>query len=142
VTEDPGPGLRVLLLEDEPANRALIRAIIGRSSDPGIRDVVLDEAPTVAEARAILADHDVDVALLDVRLPDGNGLDIAADLRANGSRARVVIISASVLPVERARALASGADGFLGKPFEAGDLIDLLKAPSKTDEAVDGALPG
>jgi two-component system response regulator DesR len=107
VTDERGSGLRVLLLEDEPANRALVRAI-------------------VAAARAILADHDVDVALLDMRLPDGNGLDVAADLRAEGSATRVIIVSASVLPAERTRALASGAHAFLGKPFLAADLIDAL----------------
>ena len=142
MTDETGPGLRVLLVEDEPANRALVRAIISRSSEPGLQGLVLHEAPTIAAARAILADHDVDVALLDVRLPDGNGLDIAADLRARGSEARVIIISASVLPVERSRALASGADAFLGKPVAAGDLVDALVALGSPDASAPGIRPG
>ena len=122
----PASGPRVLLVEDEPANRALVRAILGRARDPRLPGVELHEAPTIAAARAILADQPVDVVLLDVRLPDGNGLDLAAEMRAAGNPARVVIVSASVLPLERAHALASGADGFLGKPFGASELIDIL----------------
>jgi CheY-like chemotaxis protein len=53
------------------------------------------------------------------------GLNAGADDLA-GTTPRIVIISASVLPAERTQALASGADAFLGKPFGAGDLVDLL----------------
>jgi two-component system KDP operon response regulator KdpE len=119
-------GLRVLLVEDEPINRALVRAILGRARDPRLPSIELHEATTIAAARDMLAVHDVDVVLLDVRLPDGNGLDLAAEMRAAGNRARVVVVSASVLPAEQMRALASGADAFLGKPFGAEQLIDAL----------------
>ena len=122
----PASGPRVLLVEDEPANRALVRAILGRAHDPRLPSIELHEAATIAAARDILAEREVDVVLLDVRLPDGNGLDLAAEMRIAGNPARVVIVSASVLPAEQTRALASGADAFLGKPFGAGQLIDAL----------------
>ncbi len=124
----PRPGPRILLVEDEPANRALVRAIIARTGRAELRGVVLHEAATIAEARAVLASHPVDIALVDVRLPDGNGLDLATELRAHpgAGPARVVIVSASVLPAERTSALATGADAFLAKPFDPRDLVDLI----------------
>ena len=128
MTERPRPGLRILLVEDEPANRALIRAIIARTNRAELRGIVLHEAATIADARSLLASHPVDIVLVDVRLPDGNGLDLAVELRAHPgiSPARIVIISASVLPAERATALATGADAFLAKPFDPSDLVKLI----------------
>lgn len=121
--------LRVLLVEDEPLNRALVRAIIAREPDGA--SVALFEADTIADARRILATQPVDVVLLDVRLPDGSGLDLARELRATVDGADrpprfVAILSASVLEGEREAAAASGADEFLGKPFAPRELLALL----------------
>lgn len=122
------PALRVLLIEDEPANRALVRAIVARTKLDDRGEIVLHEAATLADARLILEAQQVDVLLLDVRLPDGNGLDLAAEVRARSEvpGPKIVILSASVLPSERSIALAAGADVFLGKPFSPADLVDVL----------------
>lgn len=116
-------------MEDEPANRALVRAIIARTDRPELRGIVLHEAASIAEARSVLARHPVDIVLVDVRLPDGNGLDLATELRAHpdaAGPAKIVIVSASVLPAERTSALATGADAFLAKPFDPSDLVELV----------------
>jgi len=128
VTDRPGHGPRILLVEDEPANRALVRAIVARSIRPELRGLVLHEAATVREARSVLARHPVDIVLVDVRLPDGNGLELATELRADpgAGATKVVIVSASVLSAERASALATGADAFLAKPFDAKELVELI----------------
>jgi CheY-like chemotaxis protein len=128
VTDRVGPGPRILLVEDEPANRALVRAIIARTDRAELKGTVLHEAATIAEAGSVLASHPVDIVLVDVRLPDGNGLDLATELRAHpgADPVKVVIVSASVLPAERTSALATGADAFLAKPFDPSDLVDLL----------------
>lgn len=120
-----GTGLRILLVEDEPANRALVRAIIERA-ERRLGRVTLCEATTVAEARRVVAGVPVDLALIDVRLPDGNGLDLTAELRASEAPPAIAVLSASVLPAEQAIALAAGADEFFGKPFGAADLVDLV----------------
>ncbi len=137
MTDRPRRGPRILLVEDEPANRALVRAIISRTGRLELRGIVLHEAATIAEARSVLASHPVDIVLVDVRLPDGNGLDLAAELKSDPASdpANVVIISASVLPAERTSALATGADAFLAKPFDASDLVDLLVRLSAPDTA-------
>ena len=129
MTDRVGAGPRILLVEDEPANRALVRAIIARTDRPELRGAVLHEAGSIAEARALLAGHTVDVLLVDVRLPDGNGLDLATELRAHpgAGPAKIVIVSASVLPAERTSALATGADAFLAKPIDSSDLLDVLQ---------------
>jgi two-component system, OmpR family, KDP operon response regulator KdpE len=119
---------RVLLVEDEVLNRALVRAILARAADPIVRDVALTEAPTLAAARDALAANRIDVVLLDLNLPDGNGLSLAAELAAGGAwrRPEVIAVTASVLPQERAAAIAAGCDGFLDKPFVAADLVGIL----------------
>lgn len=123
-------GPRILLVEDEPANRALVRAIVSRVRQTTLPGTVLTEAGSLAEARALLAAERFDIILLDVRLPDGSGIEIARELRQARDRLpepgpRVVIVSASVLAQERASALAV-ADEFLPKPFVTFDLIDLI----------------
>jgi two-component system, OmpR family, KDP operon response regulator KdpE len=121
------PPLRILLVEDEAMNRTLMRAVLTRASDPRIRLADLVEAETLAEAREHLGAGAIDILLLDVRLPDGSGLDLARELVANEeTRPRIVILSASVLPAERAAAIEVGCDAFLGKPYRPADLLDLL----------------
>lgn len=126
-----GAGPRILLVEDEPANRALVRAIVARVGQTSLPGTALSEAGSLAEARALLEAETFDIVLLDVRLPDGSGIELARELReARGpgtpqTGPRVVIVSASVLAQERADALAV-ADEFLPKPFVTFDLIDLI----------------
>jgi CheY-like chemotaxis protein len=124
--------LHVLLVEDEAMNRALVRAIIARQVPPEV-GVVLREAETLAAAREVLAAEPVDVVLLDVRLPDGNGLRLAEEIRARGADPKgrrvlpmIAILSASVLTTERDEAEGFGPDAFLGKPFSPQDLVALL----------------
>jgi len=117
---------RVLLVEDEVLNRELVRAILARTTDPVVRALALVEAPTLADARAALAEQDVDVVLLDLNLPDGHGLALAAELAEVAHRPRVIALTASVLPQERAAAVQAGCDGFLDKPYVAADLVRIL----------------
>lgn len=124
-----GRPLTVLLVEDEVLNRALVRTILARHMPVGLEPRLI-EAETIAVARHALATEAVDVVLLDVRLPDGSGLDLAQELRDRAAAGRptplIAILSASVLAEERAAAESSGADAFLGKPFVPGDLVALL----------------
>jgi two-component system KDP operon response regulator KdpE len=123
-------GARVLLVEDEELNRTLVRAILARAAVPAVRGIALTEATTIAEARVVLASEPIDVVLLDLNLPDGNGLTIASELatRDHARRPEVIALTASVLPQERAAAMAAGCDGFLDKPYVAADLVQMLAA--------------
>jgi CheY-like chemotaxis protein len=119
---------RILLVEDEELNRALVRAIIARATNDLVRGAELVEADTLARAREVLADVPVDVILLDVNLPDGSGLTLAAELTGWAHPPKVIALTASVLPHERQAALAAGCDAFLDKPFAAADLVAELAA--------------
>jgi CheY-like chemotaxis protein len=118
----------ILLVEDELANRALVGAILSRSRDPRVGEVELLEADTLRAAREVLATRRLDLVLLDIRLPDGSGLELIDEIAAlpAAERPRIVIMSASVLPQERETFLASGADTFLGKPCRPVDLIETI----------------
>ena len=117
----------ILYVEDEAPNRALLRAVVERAGDPRVRASTLLEAPDLATARQVLASEQVDLVLLDVRLPDGNGLDLARDIRqGDDPRPEVIVMSASVLPSERDAALETGARAFLSKPYTPSDLIALV----------------
>jgi two-component system KDP operon response regulator KdpE len=126
--------LRILLVEDEVLNRALVRAILDRRAAE-LPPIELIEAGTIAAARDVLQGGPVDILLLDVRLPDGSGLDLARDLRngheSDASAPVVAILSASVLALERVAAEAAGADAFLGKPFVPGELTALIERLSE-----------
>jgi CheY-like chemotaxis protein len=134
----PRPAV-VLHVEDEMPNRALLRAVVGRSSEPAVSGAVILDAPDLAAARRILGTERVDLVLLDVRLPDGNGLDLARDIATlPAPRPEVIILSASVLPSERDAALATGASQFLEKPYVPSELIAVI-ATSIASRARDAA---
>jgi two-component system, OmpR family, KDP operon response regulator KdpE len=116
----------VLLVEDEELNRVLVRAILARATNDTVRQIELVEAASLQGARSALDGQPVDVILLDVNLPDGNGLTLASDLAEQAARPRVIALTASVLPHERAAAMSAGCDAFLDKPYAAQDLLDVL----------------
>jgi len=119
---------RILLVEDEELNRTLVKAVLSRAQIAAVRDAEVLDAPSIASARERLATEDVDLVLLDMNLPDGNGLTLATELAAGTvgqgrPRPTVVAVTASVLPQDRAAALEAGCDGFLDKPYAAADLV-------------------
>lgn len=119
---------RVLLVEDNDLNRKLVRTILSRSKDPAMQAVTLVDAPDLATARTELAATAVDLVLLDMQLPDGDGISLAEELRdAQGpARPTVVALTASVLPEQQKNLLAAGCHDFLGKPYNPQQLIDVI----------------
>ena len=121
--------LRVLLVEDETLNRALVRAVLNRRAAE-LPPLVLVEVDTLGHAREALHAGRADIILLDVQLPDGSGLDLARELRDGHDESDspvVAILSASVLALERVAAEAAGADAFLAKPFVPTELTALIQ---------------
>jgi len=134
-----GPGdsnaaaLRILAVDDDPVNLSLIRAIVHRAADAAIRGAVLREAQSLGEARRVLASEPIDILLLDVHLPDGLGLDLAAEVRNEApdeldGRAgpAIVALTASVLPADQQAALDAGCNAFLAKPYAASALTSVI----------------
>jgi CheY-like chemotaxis protein len=129
VTDSPR---KILLVEDEDLNRTLVKAVLARAQIEAVRDAEVLDAGSLAMARRRLIDEDVDLVLLDMNLPDGNGLSLARELAAGAGipagreRPVVVAVTASVLPQDRAAALEAGCDGFLDKPYAAADLVAVV----------------
>jgi two-component system KDP operon response regulator KdpE len=121
----------ILLVEDEELNRTLVKAVLSRAEIAAVRQAEILDASTLATARRQLADEEVDLVLLDMNLPDGNGLTLARELASGGMpadrpRPVVVAVTASVLPQDRAAAMEAGCDGFLDKPYAAADLVAVV----------------
>ena len=123
----------VLIVDDDEGMRDTLTAILKREFR--VLKVMSGEA-----ALPVLNRENVDLVLLDVRLPDGSGLDLVDEIAALPAdrRPRIVIMSASVLPHEREAALASGANAFLGKPCRPADLVETIASllPAGRPESV------
>ncbi|MGC8762040.1 MAG: ATP-binding response regulator [Acidobacteriota bacterium] len=116
----------VLYVEDDGANVALVRRILERR--PELRLLV---AGTVREGLEAARRERPSVLLLDLHLPDGNGLEIPEALQKEGEAVPpVVVVSASAMPHEVSRVLERGVSAYLTKPLDIGRFL----------EALDGAL--
>jgi two-component system KDP operon response regulator KdpE len=112
----------ILSVEDEALNQTLLREVLSRHATLG--KVRLTEAASLAEARAALAADRFDLLLLDINLPDGNGLAIARELQESTDRPAILVLSANVQEEYRIAATEAGADAFVGKPFRIPALIE------------------
>lgn len=120
----PAPGLKVLVLEDAADVRERLLPLVAETA--GLQ--LLGVATSVTEAREVLRTLEPDVALLDLRLPDGSGLDLLHEIRARNAGAFVAILTAFDTPHVRRACLAAGADAFLSKTSGLDELPALLAA--------------
>jgi PAS domain S-box-containing protein len=118
-TEDED--LRVLLVEDHAAVREAIASAF--ASEPGIR--VVGQAASLAEARSML--ERVDVAVVDLGLPDGYGGDFIRELSEVNPRAQALVLSASLDRADVARAVESGAAGVLNKNAHLDEVVSTVR---------------
>jgi signal transduction histidine kinase/DNA-binding response OmpR family regulator len=122
------PGAEILLVEDDDLNQALVPAILARSDQPHLRDAHVTVAGTLAQARAILAERHIDLVLLDMRLPDGGGLPLAAELRDQPGPSTAVIALTGAPSEYGSDALAAGCVAVLGKPYGLAELREVVAA--------------
>lgn len=111
----------VLLIEDDPQIRRFLRVAI----DPEVYR--LREAFTAADGLTEATARQPDLILLDLGLPDGDGLDLIAKVR-EFSNAPILVISARGKERDRVAALDRGADDFIGKPFGTDELLARMRA--------------
>ena len=114
--------IRVLLLEDHASFRQALASIIEREPDV----TVVAQAGSLAEARALLP-QDVDVAVVDLGLPDGEGHAVITALLRVSPRARILVLTASIDPVQRAQAVEAGAAGVLHKSAALGEIVAAIR---------------
>lgn len=114
---------RILLVEDQADFRDLLALLLGR--EPEFE--VVAQAGSLAEARTHAATLRFDVAVLDLGLPDGNGADLIEELHRAGPGAAVLILSASLDPVNLEMAQRAGADEILDKFARPEEIVDAIK---------------
>ena len=125
------PRAKVLLVEDERQIRRFVRTAVEEEA------CLVVEADTLAGARAETGRGPLQLIVLDLGLPDGDGIDLIRDVRA-WSDVPILILSARTQEPEKIGALDAGADDYLTKPFSVGELRArvraLLRRRSRTGE--------
>lgn len=117
--------MRVLLIEDDKSlGRAVRDHLINQNN-------AVDWAETLEDAYAAVATTRYDFILLDLRLPDGNGLDFLKTIRSQNVISPVVILTAHDQISERIEGLNSGADDYIVKPFDLYELTARIGAVAR-----------
>jgi two-component system, OmpR family, KDP operon response regulator KdpE len=124
----------VLIVEDEPQMRKFIRASL---ASHGYR---LLEADRAAEAVALMTSHNPEIVLLDLGLPDGDGIELTRQLR-EWTRVPIVVLSARGREDDKVAALDAGADDYLTKPFGVNELLARLRVALRHAHTAGGGLP-
>ncbi len=115
-----GTGPLILVVEDEAPMRRFLRAALGAQ---GYRCL---EALDAAEGARLLASHHPDVMLLDLGLPDQDGLVLTRDIRG-WSQVPIIVLSARGREEDKIQALDAGANDYLTKPFSTGELMARIR---------------
>lgn len=113
--------VRILVVDDEPPIRRLLRAGLGTQG----YEVV--EAGSVREALQAIAERAPDVVLLDLGLPDRNGMELLTQLRESGADFPIVVVSSRTDETGIVQALELGADDYVTKPFGMKELVARLR---------------
>jgi two-component system OmpR family response regulator len=124
--EDPMP--HILVVEDDDATRGLLAQYL---ADYNLR---VSLAVTAEEAERLLAEEVIDLIVLDLNLPDGDGLALARKLR-DGSGIPIVILTGRTDEVDRVLGLELGADDYVTKPFSPRELLARVRAVLRRTQA-------
>jgi DNA-binding response OmpR family regulator len=114
--------MRLLIIEDERRIAELVAEALRQAG------FVVDRVGTLADAEAALPATAYDAAVLDLGLPDGDGLKLLADLRRRPESPPVLVLTARDAVEDRVAGLDAGADDYLVKPFAMVELVARVKA--------------
>lgn len=117
-------GQHILVIEDEPQIRRFLRATLTANG------YALTEAGTAGEGLRAATAHLPDVVLLDLGLPDLDGLEVTQQLRA-WTTVPIIVLSARGQEQDKVAALDAGADDYLTKPFGVGELLARIRVAAR-----------
>jgi two-component system, OmpR family, response regulator QseB len=120
--------MRVIIVEDDPL------LADGLAVGLKLNGMNAEVVGNCADARHALAAGGFDAMVLDIMLPDGSGLDLLRDLRAQGERCPILLLTALDETHDRVAGLDRGADDYLGKPFDLDELAARLRAIGRRGE--------
>ena len=128
--------LRLLVVDDHEVVRQGLVSLLDRRS--GFE--VVAQAGTVAESIALAARHEPDLVIMDVRLPDGSGIEACREIRAARPATRVIMLTS--YPDEEAvlSAIIAGAAGYLLKQIRGRDLVSALESVGRGESLLDPAV--
>jgi two-component system OmpR family response regulator len=115
------PAPRILVVDDDADIREMISQQLVQAG------FAVSAAASLAEVRETLARQPVDLIVLDLNLPDGDGVDLCRELRAAGRAEAVIMVTARGAPIDRVLGLELGADDYLTKPFEPRELLARIR---------------
>jgi len=113
--------MRALIVEDEPDLMSFLSSLLTNAG------LIVDRTTTIDAALAALRTAPFDIAIVDRRLPDGDGLSIVKALSAEETRPAFLILTARDAKTDVIEGLNGGADDYLVKPFEPGELLARLR---------------
>ena len=126
---------KVLLVDDHDLIRQGLRRAFERAED----FTVVAEASSVAEGLAVAAQHKPDVVLMDIRLPDGSGLEAVKKLRAANPQMGIVVLTMYAGDEHLFGALEAGASAFVPKDAPAEDVVAAARHAAASPEAFSAA---
>lgn len=121
--------MRVLLVEDDPSLGTVLQRAISEEGH------AVDLERTLTGARRAVAINSYHLIVLDLGLPDGDGLALCREVRAAGLPARVLVLTARDATGDKVRGLDAGADDYLTKPFDFSELAARTRALLRRPEA-------
>jgi two-component system KDP operon response regulator KdpE len=123
----------ILVIEDEPQTRRFLRTMLRANAYQVV------EAATAREGLAQAAGRNPELILLDLGLPDADGVEVARQLRLS-TRAPIIVLSARGREPDKVAALDGGADDYLTKPFGAPELLARIRVALRRSAAPDDGL--
>ncbi len=114
---------RLLLIDDHTAFREALAFIVNR--EPGWK--VVGQAGSVNEGRRVLAETSIDVVVLDLGLPDGNGIELIREIRQVNPAATILALTASESRSAYVHAVTAGVSAFCSKTIGVGEILDALR---------------
>jgi two-component system response regulator DevR len=136
VSESEVRPLRLVVVDDHEVVRQGLVALLGRRE----AFQVVGEAGTAAEALSVVRRFRPDLVVMDVRLPDGSGIEACREIRSEMPEVRVIILTS--YPDEEAvlSAIIAGASGYLLKQIRGRDLVNALEAVGRGESLLDPAV--
>jgi DNA-binding NarL/FixJ family response regulator len=131
-----GDKITVLLVDDHAIARNGVRLMLGTAADISVEG----EAGNAVEAMQRVAERSFDVALVDIKMPGKNGLDLLKTLRGECPRMAVLVLSTYSEEIYAVRALKSGASGYLTKDAPTATLIEAVRKAASGGKHVSPAL--